>query len=565
MKILRVDLATRQAKKEEVPPYYQELGGRALIAEILSREVNPRCDALGLENLLIFAPGLLAGTSIPCSGRISIGGKSPLTGGVKEANSGGNIAHYLARMGVKALIIENRPSDGRKYILHVEETEVNFIPADDYLNKGVFETAELLKERFGKNIQASIIGPAGEKMQFAAGIANFDNEGRPSRYSARGGLGALMGSKGIKAVVFEAPKSKIVQPLRQEKYKETLKKYVELIMTSPATGQSYPKYGTSAAVDIVNTLQGLPTRNFNEGEFEGAAKINASALYDLIVSRGGEGSTTHNCMSGCIIKCSNIVPGPDGKELVSPLEYETIGLLGSNLAIDSLDDIAKMNWLCNDLGVDTLDVGAAIGILMEQGVLPFGDAKGAMRIIEEIGEGTALGKVVASGAEITGKVFGSRHVPTVRGQAMPAYEPRAIKGFGVTYITSAMGADHTTGPTHRMNVDHRKGSGQAEASRNSQVGCGICDLLGLCLFVGSGIGPNRQVLVDLLNSVVDKDYTVDDLNGMVKTFLARENDYNELAGLPRIARLPEYMYVEPNKTTGTVFDVPMEELEKNFL
>jgi len=565
MKILRVDLSTRQASKEEVPPFYQDLGGRALIAEILSREVNPRCDALGLENLLIFAPGLLAGTSIPCSGRISIGGKSPLTGGVKEANSGGNIAHYLARMEVKALIIEKKPSDERKYILHVKEAEVNFIPADDYLNKGVFETAELLKERFGKNIQASIIGPAGEKMQLAAGIANFDNEGRPSRYSARGGLGALMGSKGIKAVVFEAPKLTTVQPLRQEKYKETLKKYVELIMTSPATGQSYPKYGTSAAVDIVNTLQGLPTRNFSEGEFEGAAKINASALYDLIVSRGGEGSTTHNCMSGCIIKCSNVVPGPDGKEIVSPLEFETIGLLGSNLAIDSLDDIARMNWLCNDLGLDTLEVGASIGILMEQGVLPFGDAKGAIHIIEQAGEGSVLGKVVASGAEITGKVFGSRHVPTVRGQAMPAYEPRAIKGFGVTYITSAMGADHTTGPTHRMNVDHKKGSGQAEASRNSQIGCGICDLLGLCLFVGSGIGPNRQVLVDLLNSVVDKDYTVDDLNGMVKKFLAREGDYNELAGLPRIARLPEYMYLEPNKTTGTVFDVPMEEMEKFFL
>jgi aldehyde:ferredoxin oxidoreductase len=565
MKILRVDLSTRQASKEEVPQYYQDLGGRALIAEILSREVNPRCDALGSENLLIFAPGLLAGTSIPCSGRISIGGKSPLTGGVKEANSGGNIAHYLARMGVKALIIGKKPSDERKYILHVEEAEVKFIPADEFVNKGVFETAELLKERFGKNIQASIIGPAGEKMQLAAGIANFDNEGRPSRYSARGGLGALMGSKGIKAIVFAAPKLKSVQPLRQEKYKETLKKYVELIMTSPATGQSYPKYGTSAAVDIVNTLQGLPTRNFSEGEFEGAAKINASALYDLIVSRGGEGSTTHNCMSGCIIKCSNVVPGPDGKEIVSPLEFETIGLLGSNLAIDSLDDIARMNWLCNDLGLDTLEVGASIGILMEQGVLPFGDAKGAIHIVEQAGEGSILGKLVASGAEITGKVFGSRHVPTVRGQAMPAYEPRAIKGFGVTYITSAMGADHTTGPTHRMNVDHRKGSGQAEASKNSQVGCGVCDLLGLCLFVGSGIGPNRQVLVDLLNSVVDKDYTVDDLNGMVKKFLARESDYNELAGLPRIARLPEYMYLEPNKTTGTVFDVPMEELEKNFL
>ena len=566
-KILRINMENLNYTIEEVKAEYRMLSATAFISQIMNDEVDPLCDPLGRNNKLIYTSGLLAGSSVPCSGRVSIGAKSPLTQGIKESNSGGDLGHYIARNGYKAIIIEKQPSDPKGlYIIRVNEQGVEFLPADFCRGKKVYDTASTLYDKFGKKNQMSIIGPAGEMKMLAAGIANTDKDMVPSRFSGRGGLGAVMGSKGIKAIVVDGSKGKMIKVQNQELYKKALAEYINNIRTSPAIGEggAYPVYGTAGNVSFINNFQGLPTRNFSEGSFEDVDKINGKALYDNICARGGEGSTTHACMSGCIIKCSNVYPDQDGKILVSPLEYETIGLLGSNLGIGDLDVIARLNYICNDLGLDTLDMGGAIGVAMEEGIIPFGDSKGAYSLLEEVSKGTALGRILGNGTKVTGTVLGARHVPVVLGQCMPAYEPRCIKGFGVTYITNAMGADHTKGCTHKMPLDHQQPEGQAEASFKAQLGFGLPDIFGFCLFSASAFGADKQVLIDLVNSVFDTSYNLDDLMQMVKDSLNRELEFNERAGLKKINRLPEYMYFEKNKTTGTVFDVPDFEIETFF-
>lgn len=566
-KILRINMESLSFTSEEMKSEYRMLSGTALISQIMLDEVDPLCDPLGKKNKLIYTSGFLAGSSVPCSGRVSIGSKSPLTKGIKESNSGGDLGHYIARNGYKAIIIENQPSDPKSlFIIKINDQGVEFFPADFCRGDGVYLTAKKLYEKFGKKNQMSVIGPAGEMKMLAAGIANTDKDRVPSRFSGRGGLGAVMGSKGIKAIVVDGSTGRMLQVQNQELYKKALAGYINNIRISPAIGEggAYPVYGTAANVDFINNFQGLPTRNFSEGSFEEAHKINGKTLYDNICERGGEGSTTHACMSGCIIKCSNIYPDKDGSVLVSPIEYETIGLLGSNLGIGNLDDIARLNFLCNDLGLDTLDIGGALGIAMEEGLIQFGDSQGAYSLLEEVAQGTVLGRVLGNGTRITGTVLGSQHVPTVLDQCMPAYEPRCIKGFGVTYVTSAMGADHTKGCTHKMPLDHKKPEGQAEASYKAQLGFGLPDIFGFCLFAASAFGSDKQMIIDLVNSVYDTSYTLDDLMQMVRDSLNRELEFNEKAGLKRINRLPEYMYFEKNKTTDTVFDVPDSEIEKFF-
>jgi len=563
--ILLIDMDLLTYKKVKTKTEYKMLGGRAFISKFLLNEVDPLCDPLGRNNVLIFTSGLLAGATLPCSGRLSIGSKSPLTGGVKESNSGGDVGTALTKMGYKAVVIRGKPTDKKAiYIIKIDAEGVKFIPAKELRMKGVYHTAKALYKTFGDKIQASIIGPAGEMELRAAGIANTDKDGIPGRYAARGGLGAVMGSKGVKAIVCDTSDLKNIEISNMDLYKKVLKQYVNSITSSPAISV-YAKYGTSSVVDLTNAIGCLPTRNFSEGSFEYAENINGKALFESISKRKGEGSPTHRCMKGCIIRCSNIYPDKNGETIVSPLEYETIGLLGSNLGIGNLDDIARLNYICNDYGLDTLDIGGALGIAMEEGLLEFGNVDAAYSFIEEIPKNTILGRVIGNGAAITGQVLGAKHVPQVLGQGMPAYEPRALKGLGVTFMTSAMGADHTTGPTHKMSVDPHKAEGQVEASKNTQIGCGIYDCLGLCLFVSAGIGAEKQILIELVNAIYSVDWTLDDLSNMVISTIKDEIEFNKRAGLKQINRLPEYMYYEKNKTTGTYFDVPDSEILKIWL
>lgn len=564
MEVWRIDTAERNVNREVVPSGWERLGGRALIARVLLDEVNPLCDPLGRNNKLILAPGLLVGHMLSSCDRISFGGKSPLTGGVKESNAGGTTGLKLVYLGIKTLLLENSPQDDRWWVIYLDKDGAKFETAQDLLGMGVYATAEKLLERYGKDVAIALIGPAGERMQLAAGIQNLDKDNVPSRIAARGGLGALMGSKHIKAIVIDAKggvKPEIKDP---ESFKAAQKKFTKALMDHPQT-KIYADYGTNAMPGMSDGFGGMPTRNFSAGHFEGLDRIRGEYMRELLLQRGGEAETTHACMPGCTIRCSNVYADESGKAIVSPLEYETVGLLGPNLGIDNLDVIARMNYELNDLGLDTIDIGAALGVAVEAGLMKFGDGKRAMELIEEIRQGTVLGRVLGNGAAVTGKALNVRRVPAVKGQAMSAYEPRAIKGTGVTYATSPQGADHTAGLTIRAKIDHLDPKVQAQVSRTVQINMAGYDSLGACVFAGNGFAATPETIKQLIDSRYGWEVTEDFLQELGKTAIKLEREFNHRAGFTNADdRLPEFMTYEPLPPNNSVFDVPEEDLDHIF-
>lgn len=565
MKILRVNMKDSSIIYQDLNEDMKHLGGRALISYIMLNEVNPWCNPLGDENKIIVASGILAGTTVSCVNRISIGGKSPLTGTIKESNAGGTTSYRMARLGLRAIVLEDQPMNDNTYILYIEKGKTELIEANEFKHLGIYETAEILKKKYNDKIGLVAIGPAGEKLYQAAGIANMDNDGVPSRFSGRGGLGAVMGSKGIKAIVINDKEGEALEISNEELFNATRKTISNTIVTNDAIANSYTKFGTANLVNLTNSIGALPTRNFSNGSFEGKDNINGQTLYDLITQRGGEGKPSHACMPGCLIRCSNIFPDESGKAIVSPIEYETIGLLGSNLAIDNFDDICRMNYICNDLGLDTIEIGGALGVAMEAGVLEFGDGKGAIATLESIKEDSILGKVIGQGAAVTGSVFGVRRVPVAKNQTMAAYDPRAIKGLGVTYATSTQGADHTAGQTLRAPVEHTKAEGQVAASRNAQISNTMHDCIGTCFFVGGAIKGEVKLLSDLYTAMCGEVFSPDDFTLIAKETLLREREFNKRAGFTSSDdRLAEFFYKEKNPVTNTVFDVSQDEMDELF-
>lgn len=566
MNIWRVNVRTRTLNLEPVPPSWERLGGRGLIARILLDEVPPECEPLGPKNKLLFCPGLLTGHMLSSIDRLSVGGKSPLTGGVKESNSGGTTSLQIAYMGIKVLIIEDWPQEkGKLSVMVLTMDGVRFDPADDLAGKGVYDSAEILKARYGKKVAMSIIGPAGERQMLSAGILNLDKDGVPSRINARGGLGAVMGSKGLKAIIFDAGGGSKPPLVDVEAFRAAQKVYNKFLMEHPQT-HTYSDYGTPAMVHMADGFGGLPTRGFSSGTFEYADDISGERLRELILARGGEGNTTHACMPGCIIRCSNVFAGEDGKTIVSPIEYETVGLMGSNLGIREYDWIGRLNWQANDLGVCSIELGAALGVAAEAGYMEWGDGRRAVELCDEIRRNTPLGRILGSGAGLTGRILGVERVPVAKNQAMSAYEPRAIKGTGVTFATTPQGADHTCGQTIRDKVDHLDPMVQVEVSRKKQIAMAGYDCLGACIFsaFGFAIAPPETVR-DFINARYGWGVDTSILADLGKQTIELEREFNRRAGFTNVHdRLPEWMTREPLPPHNSVFDVPPEEMDKIF-
>lgn len=566
MQIWRVNVNTQTLKREPVPPSWERLGGRGLIARILLDEVPADCEPLGPKNKLLFCPGLLVGHMLSSCDRISIGSKSPLTGGVKEANAGGTTGMQLALLGIKALIIEDWPSQAGLWVLHLSAQGARFDPADDLAGLGVYQSAARLVEKYGEKVAVALIGPGGEMKLRAAGIQNLDKDKVPSRIAARGGLGALMASKGLKAVVIDASAGQKPPIENPEAFREAQKVFNKALMDHPQT-HTYRDYGTAAMVNMCQTFGSLPTRNFSSGQFEHADTLSGEHLRETILKRGGVSKPNHACMPGCVIQCSNVYGSQDGQQvLVAPIEYETIGLMGSNLGIGDLDMVARLNYAVNDLGLDTIDVGAALGVAAQAGLMDWGDGERALALIDEIRRNTPLGRVLGNGAAITGKVLGVEHVPVSKNQAMAAYEPRAIKGTGVTYATSPQGGDHTAGLTIRDKINHLDPQGQVELSRTKQIAMAGYDTLGACIFAGFGFAAAPVgTIARLLNARYGWELPDDILQVLGKETLQLEREFNRRAGFTaKDDRLPEWMTREPLPPTGAVFDVPAEELDKIF-
>lgn len=562
--IIRVNTRNGEVTRREASEEEQRWGGRLLISKILLREVIPTCDPLGRHNKLVVAPGLLGDTAVTTTGKFSVGGKSPLTHGVKESDVGGEAGKKLARLGIKALVLEDIPQKVTTRILSVSARGVNLIDAPELKGKPVSHTIGALRSRFGREVGILCIGPAGEMRLGASGVAVTDARDIQVRYAARGGLGAVMGSKGIKAIVVDDSEAEPAAVFDEALLSEAGKALVQAILEDPKTENRH-RFGTPAILMVANELGLLPTRNFTAGQFEKAEEIAGERVRELIEARGGEGRSGTPCVRGCVISCSNVFPDPSGRKTVASIQYENIVLLGPNCGIGDLDAIAEMNHLCNEVGVDAIETGASIGVAMEAGVVPFGDGEGAKDLIRHIGQGTYLGRILGSGVVTTGRVLGVRRIPAIKGQAIPGYDPRALKGNGVTYVTSPMGADHTAGNAFETarSIDPVGREHQVEISRRLQIRAAILDTLGLCLFTRPPFVKRPELFAQLLNGRYGWGLAYEDVQKIGIDVLETEREFNRRAGVSEtFFDIPEFMREEPLPPRNSVFDLSLEEMEQ---
>ncbi|TFG10198.1 aldehyde ferredoxin oxidoreductase [Candidatus Thorarchaeota archaeon] len=591
--ILRVDMDDQSHKWEAVPKKYETLGGRAFTSAVINDEVDPTCHPLREFNKIVIAPGLLAGTAAPSSGRLSIGGKSPLTGGIKEANAGGLTANRLGRLGIKGIIIEGAPpADSQDwYSIVAGRDSCSVVKTNDYAGIGCYELIGRIWKDYP--VKPGIIGCGitGQRLMKSAGVFGNDLENRsPGRYAARGGLGAVFGSKRVLAVISDSTDGAIPLPKDKDRFDkgrealhEAIDKHVVTGKLNDAQGNPYGElknYGTNILQNFLSENGALPTRGFSSGRFSGAARISGEAVHELVdrtrAKFGGvaEGRYAHPCQPGCVIACSNIVPFEDtGKAHVSPLEYESAWAFGSNLDIDVLHDVAELNRLCNDLGLDAIETGNALAMLMEGGVIEYGDGPAAIETLKEVYKpDSIIGRLIASGTKTTGETLGVTRIPVVKGQAIPAYDPRPIRGIGVTYATTPMGADHTAGYTIAAELDGIKGTvtdprelKKAELSRYFQALTAYIDATGYCLFIAFPVLDNDDGfngMVDSVNGFLGKDIDVIEYGLDV---LKNERDFNKRAGFTaEDDRLPEFFKSEPLPPHKLTFDVSDEEIDTVF-
>ena len=575
MKIIRINMGAKGGPKVSVEPMgdYEGMGGRGLTSTLVAKEVPPLCHPLGEDNKLVIAPGLLSGSGAAMSGRISVGGKSPLTGGIKESNSGGQPSQILAMLGYGAIVLEGKPPENTLYKVLVQKDGVKVTPDNSLRMLGNYDLVEKMRKEYGDKITCISVGPAGEMKMGGASVAFTDMEQRPTRHAGRGGMGAVMGAKGVKVVVIDESGTERRSPKEPEKFKEANRKFTEGLKKHPVTGQGLPAYGTNVLTNVINEAGAYPTKNFMWGRFENCQKISGETEAETEKARGG--LATHGCHRGCVIQCSGTYMDKDGHYLTKQPEYETVWALGGNCGIDDLDAIAMLDRLCDDYGLDTIEMGAAIGVAMEGGLAKFGDAEASIRLVKEVGKGTPLGRILGNGAAVTGKVFGVERVPVVKGQALPAYDPRGIQGMGVTYATSTMGADHTAGYAVATNilkvggyVDPLKPEGQIELSRNLQIATTAIDCTGMCLFIAFAIMDQPetfQALIDLINAFNGWKLTADDVTALGKKVLKMERDFNARAGFTaKHDRLPDFFKKEALPPHNITFTVSDEELDKVF-
>ncbi len=570
MKIIRVDMTTRTATTLPAPETFAELGGRGLTAEILTLEVSPACDPLGPENKLVFGAGLLSGTNFVNTSRISIGAKSPLTGGIKESNAGGTAGAAMGKLGIKAVIIEGRPAEGQWYLLKIDQQgAVSLIDANGYKGMRTYALTEKLHTAYGKKNAVMCIGPAGEHGMASASIQSSDVDGRPCRAAGRGGLGAIMGSKGIKAVVVAFGGSNPPVIADPAAFKEAGKAYVRAIKKDPNSGHVMPTLGTASLVAPVNSVGGFPCYNATKGTFEGWEKISGEALAETIKKRGGQ--TTHLGCSQCVVHCSNVYAGEDGKYVTSSLEYETIWAMGGMTGIDNLDTIAALDYLCDDIGLDTMNTGVAIAVAMDAGYRKFGDGPAAMEMLEEIAKGSQIGHILGDGPARVGEHFNHARVPVIKNQSIAAYDPRVMPANGVTYATSPMGGDHTAGNlvgAYLMGtLDRSKPEGHVEASREVQPVMAFVDCTGVCLFATFAMTSPEggTAFFNAMGALLGRSFGPREMMAMGTRCLKTERDFNRKAGLTaQDDRLPTFFKDEPLAPTNAVFNISDAQLDGVF-
>jgi len=554
--ILRVDLTKRTFRVEGIDPAITKelIGGHGVATKILMDEMDPKVDPLSPDNILIFSTGPLTGTAAVTGSRYMVTAKSPLTGLLGFANSGGFFGPAIKSAGYDHIILEGG-SDSPVY-LWIDDDKVEIRGAEHLWGKDTHETEAALRSELedgGKRVRVSCIGPAGEKLVKFAAVMNDKH-----RAAGRCGIGAVMGSKKLKAVVVRGSgKVGVIDP---EGFKAAVKNALAAMKANPVTAEVFPAFGTSANVMLLNELGILPTKNFQKSSFgKGAEKISGEAITDTILK-------TKKACFGCPIACGRgteiTEPGFEGKG--EGPEYETLAMLGSNLEIDNLAAITKANYICNELGMDTISAGGAIACAMEMfekgyiskedaGMgLKFGDGKLLVKLVEMIGNREGFGDELAEGGHRLAQKYGHPECfMGVHKMELPAYEPRGAKGMGINYMTATIGPSHCRGYTVAMEVmgdpaplDPIEEKGKAMAAKAMQDMTGALDSTGLCLFSTLGITPDD--VLAMLFSATGLYYDVMGFVRVGERIFNLQRLFNLKAGIKKEdEKLPDRFYDEP--------------------
>jgi len=496
-----VELRTEELNGEDIVR-----AGRHFIATQLLKEGVAKVEPLSAENPLIFSAGPFAGTNFSNANRVSVGCRSPLTGGIKEANGGGTFAFALGQLEIAGLT--------------------------------------LLHERFGKKVSLALCGPVGEYQGLLAGISFSDTDLRPSRLAARGGVGAVMGHKKVKAIIVDLDR---MPPLHdRKKVMGAVKQYRKLLDAEPAI-QAFQQTGTAMVADYTNHVGGIPVRNFAAGRAvetdNEPFRLGGDFLREQNLARGG--IQTHACMPGCIIQCSNVYADADGKEVVSPVEYETIGLLGTNCGLTDPDDLATLNFHANDLGIDTIELGGMIGVLMDGGRGDFGDTKFMQSVLDDLRAGNEDGRFYATGTACVGEALKVERVPVIKRQAISAYDPRVIEVTGLTMMMTAQGADHTAGNLPTYDSSGKTTDELVETSLEIQALSAAADSLGLCIFGRSVTNEKLDFITQAINDAHNTELEASFYVALGRDTLKLEAQFNREAGFDEVDdELPSFFYTE---------------------
>ena len=543
-KYLHIDVAKRAVRSEEFSGEQVAKAGRYFIARTLNDLGVAKVDPLGPDNPLIFSAGPFAGSNWSNANRTSVGCKSPLTGGIKEANSGGSFGLALGQLHLAGFTLEGAADDW--IVIHLrKDGSYAFDDASPYLGKGNFECADMLHEHYGAKVSLAICGPVGERLGLLAGIAMSDTDRRPARLAARGGVGAVMGAKKVKAVVVDLHKLPAFHD--RKKVIQGVKKYAALLKEDEAVNV-LKDYGTAMMADYTNHVGGLPVNNFSSGQQigadEGPLKMGGDFIRAQNMERGGE--VAHACMPGCLIECSNVYADEQGKEIVSPVEYETLGLMGTNCGISDPDDLARLNFQANDLGIDTIETGAMMAVLLDAGLAKFGDVEFLSKVFDEMRAGTEQGRLWSQGTARVGAHYQVNRTPVIKKQAISAYDPRVIEVTGISMMKTAQGADHTTGNAPKYECSGKGVDELVDISMEMQTLCATADSLGLCVFGRSVTNEHIDFIVESINNALGTSLDSSFFRELGRETLKLEDAFNLAAGFTEADdELPQFFYDEP--------------------
>ncbi len=551
--ILRVNLSTGRIDIETLDSatVHRFIGGRGLGSFIMSQEVDPTVDALNPANKLIFAAGPLSGTNAPSASHWSIVTKGPLTGTIASSSSGGMFGAILKYAGYDALIVEGNAKD--PVYLWINDDKVEIRDASKVWGKTTPETTAKIRAFTDEDASVSCIGPAGEQLSLLANIMNECN-----RAAGRSGVGAVMGSKNLKAVAVRGTGAVCVPDATV--FRNAMVKARDKLMAHPVGGKGLRRYGTDILVNILNENYGLPTRNFREAHFANADKVGGESLAKKLLIR------PRACFS-CTISCGRAtkVTNPEFKGQGEGPEYETAWAFGPNCGVDDLDAITKANYICNEYGLDTISMGATVACAMdlyEQGIittkdsggiaLNFGNAKGMVEMVRQTANGEGFGKKLGMGSYRLAESYGHpEYSMSVKKQEMPAYDPRALQGMGLNYATSNRGGCHVRGFMAAVEIlgepvklDNLATEDKAKWDIIFQNITAAIDSSGMCLFATFGLGGGD--LAELMSAATGVPYTTEEFIKAGERIWNLERLFNLKAGFTASDdKLPSRMLEDP--------------------